>query len=520
MTPPDRRPATADFDGRWRRLSPWSVGTRVIKALPSLLPAVIGLVFLGRSAGPMVTAWVLLAAGAIIGLLPWLTTRYRITDTQMEIRKGLLRRETATVRRDRIRSVDVTADPLERVLRVRKVSIGTGVTGEKAQIVLDPIPHAAAEQLHVLLLHRGTVAPQPDGDRTDPGGSAPLPEVELARLRPSWIRFAPYSLTGFALVATAAGVGTRILGDAGLWHTTTETAVTGLRDALRFGPAALVAVLVIGLIVVATLISMAAYTLAFWGFRLVRRSDGALHTSRGLISSATATVERKRVRGVAVHEPILMRPAGGAKVHAIATGTRRHALLLPPAPRAVALAVADAVLERPGTVESALLPHGRMAIRRRYTRAALAGGVPALLALIAAALTSGSAREVAIAVAALALASIALGAVRAANLGSVRVDDAMVLGAPTVARTRTVIEFDGVIGVATRESLFQRRAGVVSLTLATAAGAFTATDLRPDRAAEMAAAIGPQWVCSFLVLGADQLVASLAPEALSSEGSE
>lgn len=517
MTQPDRAdrapapaaagggPAAAPLpDDGWRRLSSWAIGTRVVKALPSLIPALIGLFFLGRAAGPVVISAVVLALGVVIGLVPWLTTRYRITGSGLEVRRGLLRRQSATARLDRIRSVDVTAGPLERILGVRKVVIGTGVGGDRSALDLDPLPADVADALNVTLLRRGTGAPHRAGGPATPApGGTPAGdpaefEVELARLQPSWIRFAPYSLTGFAFVAAAAGIGARILNETGAWGASSQRAASGVRGLVEADPVLLLSAGIVALILLAVLISVIAYVLSFYGFRLVRRPDGALHTSRGLISTASATVERKRVRGVQVHEPILMRPPGGAKVRAVATGTSKHALLLPPAPRAVALGVADAVLGRPGTVEAGLQPHGPAARRRRYTRASLACGGPAMVLAVVSVWLPPLVRWPAVAVAVVLLASVGLASVRAANLGTTVIGDAVVIGSATVARTRTVVEFDGVVGVVTSDSLFQRRAGVSNFVLGTAAGAFTATDLPPRRAAEIAARLGPEWVTPFL----------------------
>ncbi|RDH11437.1 PH domain-containing protein, partial [Tsukamurella pulmonis] len=131
----------------WNRLSPWGIGTRVVKAIPSLIPALIGVFFVGRSAGPVFFVIAGLAISLLVGLVPWLTTRWRVTDDQLELRHGLVRKVSATARRDRIRSVDVTAGPIERALRLRKVVVGTGVGGKESALVLDPIPADVAERL-------------------------------------------------------------------------------------------------------------------------------------------------------------------------------------------------------------------------------------------------------------------------------------------------------------------------------------------------------------------------------------
>ncbi|BDD83468.1 membrane protein [Tsukamurella pulmonis] len=486
----------------WNRLSPWGIGTRVVKAIPSLIPALIGVFFVGRSAGPVFFVLAGLAISLLVGLVPWLTTRWRVTDDQLELRHGLVRKVSATARRDRIRSVDVTAGPIERALGLRKVVVGTGVGGKESALVLDPIPADVAERLGHDLLRRG--APSAAEPLEDGAPAAPVvaePEEELARLRPEWLRFAPFSLTGFAVVAAGAGIGFRIVDEAGLQKRGSELAESWFAKILDLGAAVVIPAAVVLLLVVSVLVSVLAYVLAFWGFRLVRRSDGALHTTRGLISTVAATIERKRVRGVQLHEPILMRLPRGAKLRAVATGTDRNPMLLPPAPRSEGLRVADEILGRPGAIEMPLVEHGPVALRRRYTRSVLGAIVPVAVLLVLAVFAPGAWKALPVAGAALLLVlALALARVRYANLGTTTGEDAVVLGAGTVARTRTVLEFDGVIGFVTRETFFQRRAGVATLTVATAAGSFGAVDVTLERAAGVTRTIEPEIVAGFLAV--------------------
>ncbi|BDH56490.1 hypothetical protein MTP03_14290 [Tsukamurella sp. PLM1] len=173
--------------------------------------------------------------------------------------------------------------------------------------------------------------------------------------------------------------------------------------------------------------------------------------------------------------------------------------------------VADDVLGRPGATESGLQPHGRAALRRRYTRAVIGSAVCAApFAALAIAMLVAERRDdvsgvpagwwvvpAALAVAVLALA-VPLARIRYAHLGSAVHGGITVLGSGTLARTRTVLESDGVVGFVTTETFFQRRAGVATLHIATAAGAFGATDVTPARAAETARTVEPAIVTSFL----------------------
>ncbi|KXP00782.1 PH domain-containing protein [Tsukamurella pseudospumae] len=503
MTRPD--------ETEWNRLSPWGIATRVIKSIPSLIPALIGVFFLGRAVGPVFFVIAGVAISVLVGLLPWLTTRWRVTEDQLELRHGLVRKISATARRDRIRSVDVTAGPIERALSLRKVVVGTGVGGKESALVLDPIPAALAEHLGRDLLRRTAAPTAPSNPDTHADGdNAPVvaperPEEELARLRPGWIRFAPFSLTGFAVVAAGAGIGFRIVDEAGLRERGSELAESWFARILDLGAAVIIPGAIVLVVVLSVLVSVVAYVLAFWGFRLVRRADGALHTTRGLISTVAATIERKRVRGVQLHEPVLMRIPGGAKLRAIATGTDRNPTLLPPAPREEAVHVADAILGRPGAVETPLVAHGPAAVRRRYTRAVAAVAVPVVVfggvAVAAAFVPDWWALFPAAIALVLLLGSVGAASVRARHLGSATSESTVSIGSPTLARTRTVLEFDGVIGFVTTETFFQRRARVATLTVATAAGAFGAVDLTPERAAEVARTVEPEIVTAFLTTG-------------------
>src|SRR5690606_25356514 len=87
---------------------------------------------------------------ATFGLIPWFTTTYRITPTQFQLRKGVLSRTTSTAPLDRIRSVDLEATLLHRLLGMRKVQIGSGVDDDR--IELDAVTTERADDLRTLLL--------------------------------------------------------------------------------------------------------------------------------------------------------------------------------------------------------------------------------------------------------------------------------------------------------------------------------------------------------------------------------
>src|SRR5690349_8048406 len=99
------------------------------------------------------------ALAGLVGLIPWLTTTYRVTGTHVEVRRGLLNRTTLTARIDRVRSVDLQSTLVHRIVGVTKVSIGTGV--DESQIILDSLSKEAAAELRRYLLHSATPLDDP-----------------------------------------------------------------------------------------------------------------------------------------------------------------------------------------------------------------------------------------------------------------------------------------------------------------------------------------------------------------------
>jgi putative membrane protein len=255
----------------------------------------------------------------------------------------------------------------------------------------------------------------------------------------------------------------------------------------------LLAALLVLLIVVAFASTM-GYVLAFWGFRLIRSSDGALQVTRGLISTRATTIEERRLRGVEISEPLLLRAARGARCIAIATGLRvgrgaerGGSLLLPPAPLHEAQRVAAAVLHASEPVTVPLTRHGPRAHRRRYTRALV---MWALLVIVLVVL-AGLAQVPSWAWPA-SLLLLPLGAVlaydRYRSLGHALAGRILVTRAGSLVRRRSMLACDGIIGWNLRQSFFQRRAGLATLVATTAAGRqrYAVLDIPLDEAVRLA----------------------------------
>lgn len=517
-----------EADSEWRRLSTRMLLVHPVQELIRFLPALVGLLIGGRASGGNGRYWSLIgvALAVALGISRWFTTTYRVTPRQVQLRKGLLRKRSLAAPLDRVRTVDVTANALHRVLGLARLSIGTGMSDrQKDGLLLDALAADEATRLRdELLHHRGPLAVADAQSATEParGGPAPgypAPAANTPPYRPGpssattvaqwslgWLRYGPFSLSGLVTIGAVAAVVSRVVNEGHVNPDQIGPTRAAARHLAHTAPAlAALEIVVVALILVA-LASTIGYLLAFWNFRLSRYAEGTLHVSRGLVTTRATTIEEARLRGVELSEPLLLRAVGGARCIAIATGLRvgrgserGGSLLLPPTPAAEAQRVAAEILRTTDPVGAPLQPHGGAATRRRWSRAL------SVALLIVAALWAVCALSRASAIywvlAALPLPFGAfLAADRARALGHALTGGFLVSRRGSLVRRRIMLHREGVLGYRLRSSFFQRRLGLSTLTAATAAGrqGYPVQDLSTGSAVALATQLTPGLLEPFL----------------------
>jgi putative membrane protein len=492
----------------WQRLSRRMLLVHPVQEIPRALPALLAVIVAGsRSGNGQLWALIGVAFTVGLGLMRWFTTRYRVTEDRVEVRQGLFRRRLLAVSRDRLRTVDVTAHALHRLLGLARVSIGTGRSDRErgGEVRLDGLTAEVAEQLRDELLHRDR-APSGATAAEDADQALPEPETEIVRLDSRWIRYAPFTLSGIVAVGVVAGFAANFLSEA---HVDLREG-SALRDVIdRAGDAPLALVIVVALIVAVALVAIAStvgYVLAFWNFRLTRNPGGTLHVTRGLITTRATTIEERRLHGVELSEPLLLRAVGGARCIAIATGLRvgrgaerGGSLLLPPAPAGEAMRVAATITQTREPLSGPLVGHGPRARRRRYTRA-LGGWALLVLVLLGACALFDWPAWIWQAAIALVVPALGLAEDRYRSLGHAFAGARLVARLGSLVRRRAILAPEGIIGWNLKQTLFQRRAGLATLTATTAAGHqhYDVEDVELGEALRFAEAVRPGLLTPFL----------------------
>ncbi|MFE6610999.1 PH domain-containing protein [Amycolatopsis sp. NPDC057786] len=440
---------------------------------------------------------VLIGGGVLADLFYWKGVRYRVTPDRLETAFTLVFRSRKSLQRERIRNVDLTANPLHRLFGVAVVTIGTGSneSGGQGRIKLNPVSRAEAERLRADLLRRAETA-ETDED-------APLAELDR-----SWIRYAPMSFLTPTLGLAAGGGLMQISEWAGLQKGLIDWVIGLFR-----GIPLVVAILILLAIamVVGLLGALGLWIEMWWNFRLDREPGGTLRVRRGLFTTRSISIEERRMRGIDLVEPLGNRISGAARVDAIATGMRRsddkdktdYHTLLPAAPVATANRVAAAVLREPVSPTEAVRLTGHPRAARGRLLRWWVGSVVVLLAIFA--LLGFLLTDVLLVIGAtlgvvLLPVSVLLALDAYRNLGHGITGRYLVGRHGTVRRSTFALEREGVIGWTVKQSIFQRRKGLLTVVATTAAGggAYSVYDAGEEQGLLFAEESVPELLTPFL----------------------
>ncbi|WP_410871932.1 PH domain-containing protein [Nocardia sp. A7] len=316
--------------------------TEIMKYIPVLLGSII----VGTTSGNPLWSLIPVVLVAAFGVARWFTTSYRIDADHVQLRSGIVARRTLSVPRPRIRSVDVEADLLHRVLGLAVLAIGTGKQTDKSdEFKLDALDTSQIPALRAeLLSHTGQHAPSHVDSvavpHVSPPGALGESGVEIGHWRAAWVRYAPLSLTGLAVVAPIAGLGAQY----GFIDVVSKSAVVrGLDDDTAVIVVIVIASLTLLTLLLVNLAACAQYLATWYGLRVLDNGT-TLHLRHGLFTTRQITLDLTRFRGATLNEPLLLRAASAAQLEMIMTGENPRQKILPQAPRTAVERTLDELL--------------------------------------------------------------------------------------------------------------------------------------------------------------------------------
>ncbi|MFI5384601.1 MAG: PH domain-containing protein, partial [Fimbriimonadales bacterium] len=251
--------------------------------------------------------FVLMSAFALVGpVLHYFSTRFYIEADALVISSGFVWRKRRTIPLARIQNVNVQRTIWHRLLGAASVKVETAA-GRKSEGDLTALSLEDANKLQaVLLQRRGLEPPVVDAVRPPP----------LYALSPRQVFLA--GVLGNRVAYIVAGIFSVFQFDR------SETLFRPVKRYLEgLSPVAAIvagAIAFFGLIVVGWLVSIAMSATRFWGFRIDKHERGLLLT-HGLITQFRTIVPVGRIQSVRIVEPILFRLFGYCEMYAETAGT-------------------------------------------------------------------------------------------------------------------------------------------------------------------------------------------------------
>lgn len=463
-----------------------AAGALVAAAVPTAIGMVLGGLGAGWIAlwclGGIVLGTVSTAAAEVVRLA---VTTFRLDSHRVERRVRFLASTTTSIATPRVRSVEISANVVQRRLGIATVKLSSGET-DGSRLTLASLDLRAAEDLRRRLL----------ADR------ASTDSTEIARLDPGWVRFTPVSF--MTPVFGAIGVG--LVFQVASWFNAVPALVREVWERVDHVPIPLLLVAAaLTIVVLGTIATIAVFVESWWAMRLDLHRDASLEIRRGLLVGRHTTLDGSRIRGVTLHEPPGLRGIGAARLDVVAIGVglgkdengqnKPSPALVPASPRGVSVGVAESVLGVELPASGTLRGHPVAARRRRHLRAALATVALTAIALVPALIWPWLWWVPVTVLVVSGAVSWWIAVDNHRGLGHTVTDHVVALRKGSVLRRTDVLTRDGILGWNIRRTPFQRRAGLVTLiaTSAGGSGAFRLPDLGADQASDVWGTAGDVW---------------------------
>lgn len=295
----------------WRRQSPFYIVTTLVRHLRGIIIPYAIVLFTRGGGNDLVFYAVSLGIAVIAGLFSffsWLFFRYALAPGSLEIRSGVISHEERSIPYERIQAVDLEEPPLERFLHIARVSIDTAAGHAGGKIRIHALSRENAEALRRALAERrartrSAALATESGPIAMPAETGEAGEVVRAL---SWGELLVAGMTSgrvgaaVAIVGAAAQFADDVMPRS--WWSRVAPSVSPHVTDLRW----LAGLFIIGGII-AWLLAILSTALTFGGF-VLRRADGQLLISHGLLERRRATLPVRRIQAVRIEEGWLRQP--------------------------------------------------------------------------------------------------------------------------------------------------------------------------------------------------------------------
>ena len=305
-------------------LHPSSLLFTIISQLrQNLIPAIIALFGAARNNYTFVAiAASIFVLSIVAATIRYLTLRYSIQNGELTVQSGLIFRRLRKVPTSRIQNIDLVQNVLHRLFGVAEVRIETA-SGTEPEATLRVLSLSQIENLRskvrsAALANKPKQAETAHGDEST--NEPATPDIkEILKIPLYWLFKAGLaSNRGMVMVGFVLGLWYQNLGTEDRDFRNVRDQIEGMSGLLPdvgqgwFMWLAVV-VAAVAVLLLIRLLGIGWYILRFFGYRLTQQGND-FKISCGLFTKVSATVPVRRIQFISIHRPLLMRWLGLASI--------------------------------------------------------------------------------------------------------------------------------------------------------------------------------------------------------------
>lgn len=323
----------------WRRQHVAAIFIGFLSNLREMLFTMIAVLIFGQSSqmggGLFYTIFfsLILVVSLLSGIVRWVTFKYRLIENELQIKRGLIFRQSRYIRKERIQSIDINAKLLQRLFGLVEVRIETAGGGAEPEFKIVALNAEEANFIKGELLKRvelnsiyreGSLTPSTEEeinteDIPETHKGVPMDNFSTTR----------WSLSGsrlFVAAVTSSGIGIAATFVAFITSQVQQFIPEAMYE--RFigwvlhSSITLIGVWIVFILFAGWLISLVSTLLKYGMFQLEKKED-EIHISRGVLEKRQLTLSAKRITAVRIVQNIIRQPFGFVSVYVESAGGGR-----------------------------------------------------------------------------------------------------------------------------------------------------------------------------------------------------
>ncbi len=449
------------------------------KGIRGAIPVIPLLFFGNRLMGAGILILIFLST-ILTALVRYFSFSYRIEARELITRQGILQRKQRNIPLERVQEIRIEQGVIHRLFNVVDAKIETG-GGEGAEATLSVLSRAEAERLRHAVFERAAAIKAGTGQAAVEAIAEPAIERRIIRrLGVKELILAGVTSNHIVSALVLAGAIWNFADDIfpdTIYQRAAQYMVQTTRQVMAYGVLRALVIVLFGFVVVfiiGAFFSMIGSIVLFYGFTFSLRGED-LQRNYGLLTRRASSLPRRRIQVLEIEEKMLRRLFGWATLRADTSGSRRENeddnegrdVLIPILRRREVDPLMPIFFRDFDQTQSEWRRVSKLAIRRGTIK----GGAVCLIATIALGLYRQDPGALSLLVLLPLIYLISL--LRYRNLGYVMGERYFQTRRGWLGRSTHIVPVDKIQAVEIRQSPFDRRLGLATLSIDTAGQAYT-----------------------------------------------